>query len=77
MMSQANVEERIAALERTVAELAQGRGAAGRMKDWKRTVGMFSGNELMKEIDAAGRKIRAQDRQRARRRSSKRRRNGK
>ncbi len=47
------------------------------MKDWKRTVGMFSGNELMKEIDAAGQRIRDQDRQRARGRASKRRRDGK
>jgi len=46
-------------------------------KDWRRTVGMFSGNELMKEVDAAGAKLRAQDRQRARRRGTKRRRTGK
>ena len=74
-MSQTKVEERITALERTVAQLVQSRRSAGRVKDWKRTVGMFSGNELMKEIDAAGQKIREMDRQRARRRASKRRRN--
>lgn len=66
-MSQTNVEERISALERAVAELARTRAPDGRVKDWKRTVGMFSGNELMKEIDAAGEKIRELDRQRARR----------
>jgi hypothetical protein len=76
-MSQANVEERISALERVVAELIQMQGPPRRVKDWKRTVGMFSGNELMKEIDAAGRKIREQDRQRARRLGAKGRRNGK
>jgi hypothetical protein len=76
-MSQTNVDERLSALERTVAQLVQWRRATGRGKDWKRTVGMFSGNELMKEIDAAGQKIRDQDRQRARRRGSKRRGNGK
>jgi hypothetical protein len=76
-MSQTTVEERISALERTVAELVQSRRTTGRVKDWKRTVGMFSGNELMKEIDAAGRKIREQGRQRARRRSTNRRRTGK
>lgn len=74
-MSQANVEERLSALERTVAEFVK--RSAGRVKDWKRTVGMFSGNELMKEIDAAGHKIREEDRQRARRRGSKRRRSRK
>ena len=76
-MSQTTVEERVSALERTVAELVQSRRAAGRVKDWQRTVGMFSGNELMKEIDAAGAKLRAQDRRRTRRRGTKRRRTGK
>jgi hypothetical protein len=76
-MSQTTVEERVSALERTVAELVQSRRPAGRGKDWRRTVGMFSGNELMKEIDAAGAKLRAQDRKRARRRGTKRRRIGK
>ena len=75
-MSRTTIEERISALERTVAELVRSRRAAGRVKDWQRTVGMFSGNELMKEIDAAGQKLREQDRQRARRRGTKRRRTG-
>ncbi|HZU35391.1 MAG TPA: hypothetical protein VFA18_05765 [Gemmataceae bacterium] len=76
-MSQISVEERISALERAVAELIQARQVAGRRKDWKRTVGMFSGNELMKQIDAAGQKIREQDRQRARRHGNGRGRKGK
>jgi hypothetical protein len=76
-MAQASVEERISALERAVAELVQSGRLGGRVKDWKRTVGMFSGNKLMKAIDAAGQKIREQDRQRARRRGSKRRQNRK
>ena len=75
-MSQTNVEERLSALERAVAQLVQSRRSTG-VKDWKRTVGMFSGNELMKEIDAAGQRIRDQERQRARGRASKRRRDGK
>jgi hypothetical protein len=76
-MSQASVEERISALERTVAQLVRSRETTSPVKDWKRTVGMFSGNELMKEIDAAGQKIREEDRQRARRRGNGRRRKGK
>ncbi len=76
-MSQMSVEERISALERTVAQLVQSRQTASRTKDWKRTVGMFSGNELMKEIDAAGQMIREQDRQRGRQRGNGRRRNRK
>jgi peptidoglycan hydrolase CwlO-like protein len=75
--AQTKVEERISALERTVAELVQSRRSAGRVKDWKRTVGMFSGNDLMKEIDAAGQKIREQNRLRARRPGVKRRRKAK
>ncbi len=66
-MSPTTVEERVAALERTVAELVQSRQPAGRTKDWTRTVGMFSGNQLMKQIDAAGQQIRERDRQSARR----------
>ena len=76
-MPQTTVEKRISVLERTVAELVQWRLPTGRVKDWQRTVGMFSGNEPMKEIDAAGQKLREQDRQRARRRGTKRRRIGK
>ncbi len=76
-MSHTNVEERISALERTVAELVQSRQPTGRTKDWRRTVGLFSGSQLMKEIDAAGQRIREQDRQQARRRSSKRQQNRK
>jgi hypothetical protein len=38
---------------------------------------MFAGNDLMKEIDAAGQKIREEDRQRVRRRGNGRRRKGK
>ena len=76
-MSETSVEERISALERTVAKLVEMHGPADRVKDWKRTVGMFSGSKLMKEIDAAGRKIREQDRQQARRGATKRRRNRK
>jgi hypothetical protein len=76
-MAQTNVEQRIAVLERTVAELVRSRRSAARGKDWKRTVGMFSGNELMKEIDEAGKKIREEDRKRARRRAVRSRRNGK
>ena len=76
-MSRTTIEERISALERTVAELVRSRRPTGRVKDWQRTVGMFSGNELMKELDAAGQKLREQDRQRARRRGTKRRRTGK
>jgi hypothetical protein len=71
-MSQPNVEKRISALEQTVAELLRLQRPTNRAKDWRRTIGMFSGNDLMKEIDAAGQKIRERDRRQARQRGSKR-----
>jgi hypothetical protein len=76
-MSQMSVNEGISALERTVAQLVQSQQTVCRVKDWKRTIGMFSGNELMKQIHAAGQKIREQDRQRVRRGGNDQRRKGK
>jgi hypothetical protein len=54
------LEERVAALESKVEQLVRG---PSRQKDWRRTLGMFAGDELMKEINAKGRKIREADRQ--------------
>ena len=60
MSMNATLEERVAALESRVEQLARG---AQRQKDWRRTLGMFAGDELMKKINAEGRKIREADRQ--------------
>jgi hypothetical protein len=69
-MSRATLEDRVAILERQVAELrAAGTGANG--KDWRRTVGMFAGDEQMKEILDEARKYREADRRKARRRYAK------
>jgi hypothetical protein len=46
-------------LESKVEQLLRG---PFRRKDWRRTLGMFAGDDLMKEIDAEGRKIRVADR---------------
>jgi len=35
--------------------------------DWRSTVGMFTGDQIMREIDEAARKLRQADRRRARR----------
>jgi len=59
MTTNATPETRVATLERKVDQLLRG---SGRQKDWRRTVGMFAGDELMKEINAEGRKIREADR---------------
>jgi hypothetical protein len=69
-MSQLTLEERLAALEKRVDELSAVVAKATE-KDWRRTVGMFAGNEAMKAIDAAGQAILEKERQRARSRGTK------
>ncbi len=66
-MAQRTLEERVATLEQQVAELRGALQKVAQPQDWRSTVGMFSGDEVMKQIDEAGRKIREADRQRARR----------
>ena len=67
-MAQANgLEQRVAELERQVQELRRAINDVRDGKDWRRTIGMFAGDEVMKEIDEAGRRIREADRQKARR----------
>jgi hypothetical protein len=62
-MIQETLEERVKALERQVAALiANGHSKTG--KDWRRTRGAFSGDDLMKKVFEEGRKIRAGDRNR-------------
>jgi hypothetical protein len=75
-MSQQTLEARVAALEKEVARLA-GELRLGRepgRDDWKRTLGMFANDPIMKEIEEEGRKIREADRRRARRATKKKRR---
>ncbi len=68
-MSQTTLADRVAALERQVAELQTALEKGLRPKDWRRTVGMFTGDEVMKRIDEEARKYREADRAKARRRS--------
>jgi hypothetical protein len=70
-MAKSNLEERVAALEREVAELREALANGGPKKDWRRTIGMFTGDEVMKQIDEAARKFREADRERARRKFAK------
>ena len=65
-MNQSKLEKRVAVLEQKVAELH----AALSKGDWRSTVGMFTGDEVMKEINEAARKIREADRRRVRRKST-------
>jgi hypothetical protein len=62
MLANATLEKRVAALESKVEQLLR---KSDRQKDWRRTLGMFAGDELMKAINAEGRKIREADRRSA------------
>ena len=64
-MSQVTLEERVARLEKLCDDWVQGqvdRREPGR-DDWMKTVGMFTGDPVMKEIIEKGRRVREQDRQ--------------
>ena len=65
MPSPTTLEERVAALEATVAQLLSQADAVGAKKDWRSTLGMFADDPLMKEIDEEGRRIREAGRQQA------------
>ena len=65
MTSPPTLEERVAALEETVAQFLSQADAVGSKKDWRRTLGMFADDSLMKEIDEAGRRIREAGRRQA------------
>ena len=56
----ADLEQELAALKRQVE--------TGPVKDWRGTVGMFTGDDVMKRIDAAGQAIRQKEREAARKR---------
>lgn len=58
----ATLEERLARVEQLVEELVRKSNNPEPPKDWRRTVGMFDGDPIMKEIIDEGRRIREQDR---------------
>jgi hypothetical protein len=61
MSSPLTLEERVAALESSVHRILSDANREPHQKDWRRTIGMFAGDELMKEIDREGAKIREED----------------
>ncbi len=71
-MPQLSLEQRVAALERQVAQIKVQHTNGPRRKDWRKTVGMFTDDPGMLELFADAMKIREADRQKARRRQSKR-----
>ena len=72
-MSRATLAERVAALERQVGALLANHAGTGPAKDWRRTRGVFTGDDLMKQVFEEGRKIRDAERKRAQPRSGKKR----
>lgn len=66
-MARATLEQRVAALEEKMNTLMAAQMAGKRVKDWRRTSGAFSGDEVMKQIFEEGRKIREAERKLAKR----------
>jgi hypothetical protein len=73
-MSRPTLEERVAALERQFGALLANHAGGTRAKDWRRTRGVFTGDDFMKQVFEEGRKIRDAERKRAQPRSGKKRR---
>ncbi len=70
-MTEKSLEERVNELEQQLAELKATIQNGTHDRDWRRTVGMFTGDEVMKEIDEAGRQWRESERRKARRKPTK------
>ncbi len=66
-MPETTLEQRVAALEKSMAQLLAQSGPDSRRKDWRRVVGMFADDAVMKQIDEEGRRIREEDRNEAER----------
>jgi hypothetical protein len=64
-MAQPTLEERVAVLEQTVAQLMSQAHAEETKPDWRGAIGMFANDPVMQEIDEEGRRIRESDRQQA------------
>ena len=76
-MAKNDLEHRVAVLEQQVRQLISGQRIQPGPREWLSTVGMFSGDELMKQIDEAALKFREDDRKQARRKFAKKRRRAK
>ena len=59
-----SLEERVAALEQQVSNLLAAQSNGDKEKDWRRTLGMFTGDEVMRAIDEEALRYREEDRRR-------------
>jgi hypothetical protein len=66
-MKKPTLDERVTQLETQVAELRAALKNGPQAQGWQSTVGMFSGDESMKQIEEAGRQWREAERRKARR----------
>ena len=65
-MSTVSIEERVANLESQVSLLLAQNGQTSRPKDWRRTIGMFTGDEVMWRVCQNALEYREEDRRRTR-----------
>ncbi|MGA2065496.1 MAG: hypothetical protein ABSG86_11025 [Thermoguttaceae bacterium] len=65
-MPQRKIEDRVTTLEQTVKGLVDAARAGKQEKDWRSTIGIFEGDQVIGEIQEEGRKIREADRRAAR-----------
>jgi hypothetical protein len=70
-MSQRELEARVAAVEKQLAEIQATLRNGHQVKDWRRTAGMFTGDEVMKRIFENALRYREADRRKVRRRRAK------
>jgi hypothetical protein len=63
-MAIGTIEDRVAALEAQMQMLI-GRKTGERKKDWRKTIGMFAGDEIMREVCQNALAIREEDRRRS------------
>ena len=70
-MARESLEQRVGALEKCIAALLADRANGSRTKDWRRTRGVFTGDDFMKQVFKEGRKIRSAERKQGQSRNSK------
>jgi hypothetical protein len=68
VIAERTLEERVAQLEQRLDELAGGKASTTQTptKDWRRTVGMFRGDPIMKEVIDGALRLREEERRLAR-----------
>lgn len=67
------LKQRVALLEQKLAAIEAGLQTGHPVKDWRKSVGMFTGDEIMKEICEAALEYRAADRRRTHRKPARKR----